>query len=1108
MLLITKLWIMFWLLETTLQQGADDSCSDRCRKYDPAKPCQCDDLCASANVEDCCSDYTLLCLELSITCPADKHKTIASGTTDRRVTWEPAVANYQIATPAGLSPITIEGTMSPGDHFPVGSTIVYYTAIDVNGRTKNCSFTVTIEVDYCKNITCQQNGTCVSGEKNFTCTCPKGWGGQYCHQDVEGPTIISCPSTVMSNNEPGLNSSAVTWQPPVFTDNTGQQHITMNSTHQPEDTFYIGSTKVRYDAYDLSGNIGSCVFDVVIHDSEPPKVKNCTSTPITAYVKEGRNKAHVNWPTPVFSDNSGIVNVHHTSNPGSVFKIGVSRVIYNATDDAGHVTTCFILIEVYDLIPPAFTLCPPNVSLPTATITDAHSVTWEEPTAIDNDGIAMETLNSTHISGEDFFVWIENVKYIVEDFSGNKAMCSFTVEVYVGCPAIDVGLYSFPNTRSGEIASSSTLCPFYAKYGGHPMATKSCIGNDESAEWSEGEIVTDCFGEENVDDQLKRLSEITVDESNVGEVSTLVEGLTSGLDTISADALDSIADVLDSVVSVGSASVEVTSSVSASVGNILGAKADDGNSVGFPPAAASKVVTSLEAQVSLAVGDGSAFDYSSEELDVQAFNVGSSDFSDGLTLGVSKSGKRRRGLFRDNQHQSDITITLPAEIGSLGGDNLSLNHIVYQNDKLFVSDDDENKHKTLHSSVASASVVGVDVKDLSEPVVIVFRRPKTDLVTRNITHCVYWNFNLRNGVGDWAEDGCELVNVLDDGSVECHCNHLTNFAVLMVCLFYKINYYLSIRHKIHMFNVYSFKIYYFFNRRLRVKRHHKILINISISLTCLYLTFIGSLFVNKIKWLCTLCAVLLHYFVLSSLLWMATEALGMYYNLIKVFNSHISHFLLKACLVSWGTPAIIIGVILAIDRGQYVNNSYCFLIPGYGLYFGLLMMIAIILLFNFVVYVLVMKELFGARMKPSSQATEKGKQTNKTIRKLQNAFAVSILLGLTWAFGFLSMASPASIVFEVLFCIFNSFQGLIIFIFFCLRNQEIRNTWKAKILYGSDRYLNSAFHSSQRTKQSVIQKYDTTITDNSTSQNFRRSSIVELDKVSDAIKATKQNNNC
>ena len=41
--------------------------------------------------------------------------------------------------------------------------------------------------------------------------------------------------------------------------------------------------------------------------------------------------------------------------------------------------------------------------------------------------------------------------------------------------------------------------------------------------------------------------------------------------------------------------------------------------------------------------------------------------------------------------------------------------------------------------------------------------------------CASWDFTLR----DWTPEGCTTV-IGENGVVTCNCNHLTNFAVLVV----------------------------------------------------------------------------------------------------------------------------------------------------------------------------------------------------------------------------------------------------------------------------------------------------------------------------------------
>ena len=47
-------------------------------------------------------------------------------------------------------------------------------------------------------------------------------------------------------------------------------------------------------------------------------------------------------------------------------------------------------------------------------------------------------------------------------------------------------------------------------------------------------------------------------------------------------------------------------------------------------------------------------------------------------------------------------------------------------------------------------------------------------------------------------------------------------------------------------------------------------------------------------------AVLLHYFLLTTLMWMLVEAVNMYQALIKVFTKYSGYFMLKRCIAAWG----------------------------------------------------------------------------------------------------------------------------------------------------------------------------------------------------------------
>ena len=63
--------------------------------------------------------------------------------------------------------------------------------------------------------------------------------------------------------------------------------------------------------------------------------------------------------------------------------------------------------------------------------------------------------------------------------------------------------------------------------------------------------------------------------------------------------------------------------------------------------------------------------------------------------------------------------------------------------------------------------------------------------------------------------------------------------------------------------------------------------------------------------------------------------------------------------------------------------------------------------------------------------------------QLRGAIAVVILLGLTWVFAIFAVGR-ASLVFQYLFSIFNSLQGLFIFIFYCLLKKDVKDIWRQK----------------------------------------------------------------
>ena len=79
-------------------------------------------------------------------------------------------------------------------------------------------------------------------------------------------------------------------------------------------------------------------------------------------------------------------------------------------------------------------------------------------------------------------------------------------------------------------------------------------------------------------------------------------------------------------------------------------------------------------------------------------------------------------------------------------------------------------------------------------------------------------------------------------------------------------------------------------------------------------------------------------------------------------------------------------------------------------------------------------------------------QTNKmghrkVIETIIRLTCVMFLFGFAWLFAILTISVPGlRDTFQILFTIFNSFQGAFIFLFFCVLNEEARDSWKSVIV--------------------------------------------------------------
>jgi hypothetical protein len=316
----------------------------------------------------------------------------------------------------------------------------------------------------------------------------------------------------------------------------------------------------------------------------------------------------------------------------------------------------------------------------------------------------------------------------------------------------------------------------------------------------------------------------------------------------------------------------------------------------------------------------------------------------------------------------------------------------------------------------------VEAVNLEEPVVIELLVGDADISEEsgNNISCVFWDFDANEKGGDWSAAGCRLSKVIGD-MVVCSCDHLTNFAILVgvnckSCKALEIITLIGCLLSIVCLTVTL--VVYQSSRKLRHGRSRQIFMHFCLSWLVFYIVFlIASL--NTVKNLgggCVFLAALLHYVILATMMWTAVEARNMYASAVKVFPEDSSRYMLKACLIAWGSPLLVLIITLAVASDHYRNENYCFLKTDLVMYIALFVPLGVILLHNLVIFVLVMRSLL--RVAEASRAQQISK-------RLQNAVGISVLLGLTWVFGFLAISEVGpqqSVFFSSCFCVTTALQ--------------------------------------------------------------------------------------
>ncbi|MDZ7878987.1 MAG: HYR domain-containing protein [Saprospiraceae bacterium] len=210
-----------------------------------------------------------------------------------------------------------------GSTFPIGSTLVAYSAYDAKNNFADCIFSVTVtrQIDSVRNL-CANPSAYITGDNNSitisgittsaaiiqvfnsnwspvaalrvntpSYTFPNigagtynvkvnvlgvggtwpavcivqssvivGTGANPCTNDVTAPVFSNCPTNI--NLTTATSTAVATWTPPTATDNCTTPSV--SSDYNSGFAFPVGTTAVIYTARDVNNNTRTCTFNVVV----------------------------------------------------------------------------------------------------------------------------------------------------------------------------------------------------------------------------------------------------------------------------------------------------------------------------------------------------------------------------------------------------------------------------------------------------------------------------------------------------------------------------------------------------------------------------------------------------------------------------------------------------------------------------------------------------------------------------------------------------------------------------------------------------------------------------------------------------------------------------
>ncbi len=426
--------------------------------------------------------------------------------------------------------------------FPVGKTIVTWTATDSSGNTNAVTQTVTVK-DFIKpiinshNITVNADANCGATNVNLEVTAtdnctvasivnnapqtfPIGvttvswvvtdsYGNVATASqtvtviDVTAPTIVAPESLTLSASDCFANN--VTLGNPTVSDNCTVASVTNNAPIK----FPLGSTTVTWTVTDASGNTATAIQEVVVEDTTLPTI--IVPQDVSVQANNSCYAFNVKLGTAITSDNCSVASV--TNDAPNVFSLGTTAVTWTVTDSSGNIQTAVQYVNVVDITKPSI-VAPAAITVSATSNCGVQNLDLGTPVALDNCSVASVVNNAPVI----FPIGNTLVTWTVMDGSGNTRTATQLVKV------IDSTLPTI-TAPTDIVMSTNTNCTATNVELGLPLVSDNCtvatVTNNAPSIYNVGETTVTWTVTDGSGNKATAIQKVTVKDTEAPIITNL-----------------------------------------------------------------------------------------------------------------------------------------------------------------------------------------------------------------------------------------------------------------------------------------------------------------------------------------------------------------------------------------------------------------------------------------------------------------------------------------------------------------------------------------------------------------------------------------------------------